>query len=118
MRNLLALGLLSIWLCASVSVGESRTEFRLLERTFPYCLSWKPRRRFQRRGQARRCHRLSPARGANCVRLRLFVNPNGQAGVVNDLPYTIALAQRVKAAGMQLYLALHYRIPGRMCAPN
>ena len=33
---------------------------------------------------------------------------NGRAGVVNDLPYTIALAKRVKAARMQFYLDLHY----------
>jgi arabinogalactan endo-1,4-beta-galactosidase len=109
MRNLLALGLLSTWLCASVSVGESGTEFRL----FGADLSLLPKLEaagavFKDAGKPGDVIAFLRARGANCVRLRLFVNPNGQAGVVNDLPYTIALAQRVKAAGMQLYLALHY----------
>lgn len=48
------------------------------------------------------------AHGANCVRLRLFVQPDGRAGVINDLPYTLALAKRVKAAGLLLSLDLHY----------
>jgi arabinogalactan endo-1,4-beta-galactosidase len=47
-------------------------------------------------------------RGATCVRLRLFVQPNGKGGVVNDLPYTINLAKRVKAAGLLFCLDLHY----------
>ena len=46
--------------------------------------------------------------GANTFRLRLFVDPNGADVVVNDLPYTIALAQRVKATGAQLLLDFHY----------
>ena len=109
MRNLLALGLLSTWLCASVSVGESGTEFRL----FGADLSLLPKLEaagavFKDAGKPGDVIAFLRARGANCVRLRLFVNPNGQAGVVNDLPYTIALAQKAKAAGMQLYLALHY----------
>ncbi|MEM4899529.1 MAG: glycosyl hydrolase 53 family protein [Thermofilum sp.] len=50
--------------------------------------------------------------GANCFRLRLFVNPKprdkwgGFTG--NDLDYTIALAKRVKSAGAKLILDLHY----------
>jgi arabinogalactan endo-1,4-beta-galactosidase len=47
-------------------------------------------------------------RGANCIRLRLFVNPSCKGSVVNDLPYTIALARRVKRAGMKIILAVHY----------
>ena len=46
--------------------------------------------------------------GATCIRLRLFVHPNGKGGVVNDIPYTIALARRVKAAGLLFSLDLHY----------
>ena len=46
--------------------------------------------------------------GANAFRLRLFVDPNHQDVVVNDLPYTIALAKRVKAVGGKLLLDLHY----------
>ena len=49
------------------------------------------------------------AHGSNTFRLRLFVDPNPELDVqVNDLPYTIALAQRVKAAGATLILDFHY----------
>jgi arabinogalactan endo-1,4-beta-galactosidase len=46
--------------------------------------------------------------GANTFRLRIFVDPNGSDVVVNDLAYTIALAQRVKATGARLLLDFHY----------
>jgi arabinogalactan endo-1,4-beta-galactosidase len=48
--------------------------------------------------------------GANWFRLRLFVNPNpaGDPFVANDLNYTIALAQRAKAAGAKVLLDFHY----------
>lgn len=48
------------------------------------------------------------AAGHNTFRLRLFVNPNGSDVVVNDLPYTLALAQRIRATGASLVLDLHY----------
>ncbi|ARN56606.1 glycoside hydrolase family 53 protein [Sedimentisphaera salicampi] len=46
--------------------------------------------------------------GWNCARLRLFVNPNHKGAVVNDLEYTLKLAERAKTAGMDLLLDLHY----------
>lgn len=48
--------------------------------------------------------------GVDWFRLRLFVDPANDPDpfVVNDLSYTIALAQRVKAAGGKLLLDLHY----------
>lgn len=46
--------------------------------------------------------------GWNCLRLRLFVNPDGRGGVVNDLAYTRSLARRIKAAGAAFLLDLHY----------
>jgi len=46
--------------------------------------------------------------GWNTARLRLFVDPSHENAVVNDLPYTLALARRIKAAGMQLLLDIHY----------
>lgn len=46
--------------------------------------------------------------GCNCFRLRLFVNPNGRGGVIQDVPYTIALAKRIKAAGAVFMLDFHY----------
>ncbi|HUF13983.1 MAG TPA: glycosyl hydrolase 53 family protein [Longimicrobiales bacterium] len=48
------------------------------------------------------------AHGSNAFRLRLFVDPSGAEVQVNDLPYTIALAERVKAAGATLMLDFHY----------
>jgi arabinogalactan endo-1,4-beta-galactosidase len=46
--------------------------------------------------------------GFNTVRLRLFVAPNGKAGQVNSLSYTLRLAKRVKDAGLKLMLDFHY----------
>ena len=46
--------------------------------------------------------------GANTFRLRIFVNPNDSGVVVNDLPYTLALASRIKGAGGKLLLDFHY----------
>ena len=51
---------------------------------------------------------LLRARGVDCFRLRLFVAPNGEGVVNNDLAYTIALAQRVRRSGARLLLDLHY----------
>jgi len=48
------------------------------------------------------------AKGVNLFRLRLFVRPNYQDVQVNDLAYTIRLAQRIRAAGGALLLDLHY----------
>lgn len=46
--------------------------------------------------------------GWNCARLRLFVEPDGRGFVVNDLPYTLALAKRCKQHGFKVLLDLHY----------
>lgn len=46
--------------------------------------------------------------GANCIRLRLFVDPNGEEMVTNSLDYTLALARRVKASGADFMLDIHY----------
>ncbi|QQE10827.1 glycosyl hydrolase 53 family protein [Planctomycetota bacterium] len=47
--------------------------------------------------------------GINSYRLRLFVNPTGNNGLdINNLDYTINLAKRIKAAGGNLLLDLHY----------
>jgi arabinogalactan endo-1,4-beta-galactosidase len=46
--------------------------------------------------------------GFNTVRLRIFVNPNKEGIVTNDLPYTLDLAKRVKAHNMKLLLNFHY----------
>ncbi len=46
--------------------------------------------------------------GANCFRLRLFVEPESKDLVVNDLSYTIDLAKRIKAYGAKLVLDFFY----------
>ena len=48
------------------------------------------------------------AHGANTFRLRIFVHPNGTEVQVNDLPYTLRLAKRIKASGAKLLLDFHY----------
>jgi arabinogalactan endo-1,4-beta-galactosidase len=71
--------------------------------------------------------------GVNWYRLRLFVDPSNDddpgtpgfqndAFVVQDIPYTIALAQRVKAAGGKVLLDFHYSDtwadPGKQYKPT
>ncbi len=46
--------------------------------------------------------------GVRCVRLRLFVNPTGETGVVQDLDFVKTFARRIKAAGMKWMLDFHY----------
>ncbi|MCB0539382.1 MAG: glycosyl hydrolase 53 family protein, partial [Bacteroidetes bacterium] len=51
--------------------------------------------------------------GFNYIRLRIFVNPENEKGYAPEdgycgLPYTLAMAKRVKAAGMKLLLDFHY----------
>jgi arabinogalactan endo-1,4-beta-galactosidase len=46
--------------------------------------------------------------GWNAIRLRLFHTPTGISPRVNDLDYTKALGARIRKAGMQLLLDIHY----------
>lgn len=46
--------------------------------------------------------------GCNAMRLRLFHSPTGKSPLVNDLEYTKSLGARIKKAGMQLLLDIHY----------
>ncbi|VGO21869.1 glycoside hydrolase family 53 protein [Pontiella sulfatireligans] len=48
------------------------------------------------------------AHGYNTIRLRLFLEADGKWGAVNDIKYTVKLAQRVKQHGFKLLLDLHY----------
>ncbi len=59
-------------------------------------------------GQAGDAVEIFRDHGVNWFRLRLFVDPSGDGVVVNDLDYTIALAQRAKASGAKLLLDIHY----------
>jgi arabinogalactan endo-1,4-beta-galactosidase len=60
--------------------------------------------------------------GCTCFRLRLFVHPNGRGGVVQDVPYTLALTKRIKTAGAKLLLDFHYSDtwtdPGKQFKPK
>ena len=52
--------------------------------------------------------------GMNAMRVRLFVDPSKAGaedqgeGVCQDLPYVLALGQRIKSAGFHLLLDIHY----------
>jgi arabinogalactan endo-1,4-beta-galactosidase len=48
------------------------------------------------------------AHGSNTFRLRVFANPNDSDVQVNDLPYTLRMAARIKASGAKLLLDFHY----------
>jgi arabinogalactan endo-1,4-beta-galactosidase len=48
------------------------------------------------------------SKGMNSFRVRLFVNPNMENAVLQDLSYVIDLAKRVRAANAILLLDLHY----------
>ncbi len=50
---------------------------------------------------------LLAASGVNMVRQRLWVNPVANGGAYN-LSYNLALARRARAAGLAVYLDLHY----------
>ena len=52
-------------------------------------------------------HILAEA-GMRCARLRLFVEPNMEGVVTNNLAYTLELAGRCQAAGLEILLDLHY----------
>lgn len=63
---------------------------------------------FQDRGQVGDAIAIFRANGHNTFRLRLFVDPSQTGVEVNDLDYTIALANRIKASGAKFLLDLHY----------
>ena len=59
-------------------------------------------------GEERDALSIFKARGYNTIRLRLFLEADGRWGAVNDIQYTVKLAQRVKRHGFKLLLDLHY----------
>lgn len=63
---------------------------------------------FRDGGRVRDAIAILRAHGGNTFRLRIFVNPNDSDVQVNDLPYTLRLAGRVKASGARLLLDFHY----------
>ena len=63
---------------------------------------------FREKGKRHDFFDILKSYNCNCFRLRLFVNPNYENAVINDLPYTVALGKRIKKAGMKLLLNFHY----------
>lgn len=63
---------------------------------------------FKDKGQPADLIKLMRDYGCSCFRLRLFVEPTGRGGVIQDVPYTINLAKRIKAAGAVFLLDFHY----------
>ncbi len=59
-------------------------------------------------GQPKDLIQLMMDHGCHCFRVRLFVNPTGKGGVVQDVPYVIKLGRRIKAAGGTFLLDFHY----------
>lgn len=60
--------------------------------------------------------------GYNVARVRLFVNPTGETGVVQDLDYVLAFCKQIKDADLQLMLDFHYSDtwadPGKQWTPK
>lgn len=65
--------------------------------------------------------RMMRERGANVFRVRLFVDPDGIDGAVQDRAYVLDLARRIEATGAAFLLDLHYSDtwadPGRQTTP-
>lgn len=76
---------------------------------------------YKDKGRARDALEIFKSRGANLMRLRLWVNPDGKNMNVSDLPYTLALAKRIKQDGFKLLLDIHYSDewadPGKQTKP-
>ena len=69
--------------------------------------------KFSDNGVAKDAVEILKDHGFNYVRLRIFNNPAADSGYSPgkgfcDLPHTLAMAKRVKAAGMKLLLDFHY----------
>lgn len=68
---------------------------------------------YKKNGQRVNVLQMLKGMGVNCVRLRLFTSSAAQAQAdpedyVNNLTYTVPLAQEVKANGLQFLLDFHY----------
>jgi len=81
---------------------------------------------YREEGQSRDAMAILTNSGLTCVRLRLFTSSAAQAqanpyNAINNLDYTLPLAQRVKSAGLQFMLDFHYSDtwadPGKQTKP-
>lgn len=81
-------------------------------------ISWLPQMeargiKFYENGKPIDAIKLLKEHGMNCIRLRIFVDPANPKGYSPgkgfcDLNHTLAMAKRVKEAGMKLLLDFHY----------
>src|SRR5438270_729133 len=62
-------------------------------------------RTFSDQGRVQPVEEIVARHGATHIRLRLWVDP---PMAYNDLPHVLAMARRIKAAGLKLLLDLHY----------
>jgi arabinogalactan endo-1,4-beta-galactosidase len=113
MKRRLKLALLPILLCAGPPAMATGTNLFLTGAD----LSWVPQqesegRRFSDSGVSRDVVAILKDHDFNAIRLRLFVDPTAPGGYSPKgycgLDSTLAMAGRVKAAGMGLLLDLHY----------
>ena len=70
-------------------------------------------RKFYENGAEKEAIELLRDHGFNCIRLRIFVNPENESGYSPGkgycgLAHTLAMARRIKDAGMDLLLDFHY----------
>ena len=105
-------------------VYKSPTEEQLpetikpIDRMIGADISWLPElenrgRKFYKGGEEIDAIQLLKEHGFNYIRLRLFVNPENEKGYSPDkgfcdLDHTIAMAKRIKEAGMKFLLDFHY----------
>lgn len=82
---------------------------------------------YKNNGQPGDVLQMLKAMGVNCVRLRLFTSSAAQAQAdpydyINNLSYTVPLAQQIKSNGLQLLLDFHYSDtwagPGKQTIPS
>jgi arabinogalactan endo-1,4-beta-galactosidase len=73
----------------------------------------KQGRIFMENGEEEDAIILLQSHGFNCIRLRVFVNPENKNGYAPDkgycgLSYTLEMARRIKSAGLKLLLDFHF----------
>ncbi len=77
---------------------------------------------FRANGKPVNALRLFSNHGFECMRLRLFHTPTGRGAQVNNLQYTLALAEKISALGMRFWLDFHYSDswadPGKQIMPK
>ncbi len=113
MRSLRPICLLILCLALMCAAAEPAPTFLAGADLSHLPLMEKRGRVYRDHGQERDALALLKAHGMNCVRLRLWTSSDADAAADpyskgNTLAATVAMAKRVKAAGLQLLLDFHY----------